>query len=99
MKPLKIIGCDYEVLEVPIVSREEYKLGEVDHVGQNIKIAQELKKQRKAEVLLHEIIHCLLFAFGESEAHNDERLISSLAGGFIQTIRDNPDLLLLLSTL
>ena len=96
---IKILGCDYVVTEEDRISRDSYTYGEVDHVEQVIRISKELKPQRKAETLLHEVVHTILFELRESELHDNERFVSSMAATLLQVFRDNPALLALLSSL
>lgn len=92
MDTIKVLGCDYDLLEVDLVSRDGFVFGEVDHVDQIIKIDAGLKPQRKAETIMHEVLHCLFHALGENEAHDDERLVRALSCGLVQVLRDNPEL-------
>ena len=96
LNSVKIIGCDYIVVEQDRISRDSYTYGEVDHVEQVIKISKELKPQRKAETLLHEIIHTVFFMLRKDE---NEQLVNSMATVLLQIFRDNPALLVLLSSL
>jgi hypothetical protein len=99
MEKLKILGCDYEMTEVDQVARNEFKFGEVDHVEQIIRISRSLKPHRKAETIVHEVLHCLLFEMGEVELHDNEAFINMLSAMLIQVLRDNPKLLAFLSGL
>ena len=45
-----------------------------------------------AKLLMHEIVHALLFERGMTEASADEELISELAAGFVNLVRANPQL-------
>lgn len=47
----------------------------------------------KAKLLMHEIVHALLFERGMSEAAADEDLVSELAAGFVNLVRANPQLM------
>ena len=99
MEKLKILGCDYELSEVDRVARDEFKFGEVDHVEQTILISRNLKLQRKAETIIHEVLHCLLFAMGESDLHDNEAFVNMLSAALTQVLRDNPELLAFLGSL
>jgi hypothetical protein len=89
---IKILGCDYTVIEEERISRDSYVYGEVDHVNQVIKLSKELKRQLKAETLLHEIIHAVLFKLREEELFNNEHFVNSMSVMLLQVFRDNPDL-------
>lgn len=91
---VRILSTTYEVQEVPCIDREDYKLGHIDHVDQVIRIDQALRPDRRREVLLHEILHGLLWSLGAPE-HGDERLIQGLSTGLSQVFADNPELLCL----
>ena len=99
LESIRILGCDYDVAETDRISRDGYTYGEVDHVEQVIKISKELKPQRKAETLLHEVIHTIFFELRENDLHDNERVVNSLAATLLQVFRDNPALLALLSGL
>jgi hypothetical protein len=99
MDHIKILGCDYELAEVERVCRDEFRLGEVDHIEQTIRLSSSLKPHRKAETLLHEILHCLLFEMGEMELHGNEPFINMLSATLVQVLRDNPGLLAFLGNL
>ncbi len=47
----------------------------------------------KAKLLMHEIVHALLFERGMSEAAANEDLVSELAAGFVNLVRANPQLM------
>lgn len=47
----------------------------------------------KAKLLMHEIVHALLFERGMSEAAVNEDLVSELAAGFVNLVRMNPQLM------
>ena len=54
---LNILGVQYNVREVLIVSREEFRKGEIDFIGNEIRIDEALPKESNDQVLMHEIIH------------------------------------------
>jgi Zn-dependent peptidase ImmA (M78 family) len=93
LESIKIMGCDYAIVELDRISREGYVYGEVDHVEQVIKLSKELKPQLKAEILLHELIHAVLFKLGENELHDNERFINGMAAVLFQIFKDNAALL------
>jgi hypothetical protein len=99
MKKIKIFGCDYEVVEVDQISREEFLFGNVDHVEQIIKVSNGLKIDRKAETLLHEVLHCIFLGLGEYELHANESLINALSSALVQVLKDNKELSALLAGL
>ena len=46
-----------------------------------------------AKLLMHEIVHALLFERGMTEAAADEELVTALAAGFVNLVRANPQLI------
>lgn len=46
-------------------------------------------QQQNAQVLLHEIIHAIMFAIGESELYNDEQFTERMAVALQCLLRDN----------
>lgn len=46
-----------------------------------------------AKLLMHEIVHALLFERGMTEAAADEELVTALAAGFVNLVRANPQLM------
>ena len=99
IESVKILGCDYVVTEEDRISRDSYVYGEVDHVGQTIRISKELMPQRKAETLLHEVVHTILFALRENDLYDNERFVSSMSATLLQVLLDNPALLALFGSL
>ena len=47
----------------------------------------------KAKLLIHEIVHAILFERGLTEHAGDEELVSELAAGFVNLVRANPQLM------
>ena len=89
MEKIRILSCDYDVIEVDHLSRSEHLMGQVDYVEQVIKLERDLKDDRKAEVLLHEVLHCVFFSLGDNDL--EEAFLSRLSAALAQVLRDNPD--------
>lgn len=68
---------------------ESGNLGACDRVGLEIHIASDLSDGRKTEVLLHEVIHAIDYAFG---LDFEEPQVDRLAHGLLAVMRDNPSL-------
>lgn len=90
-KTIKILGLDYQVQPVQVISRDEFLLGRIDFVDQIIYVDANLQTDRRKVVLLHEILHGILEALGFNEA-SDEHLVQSLATALHQVSIDNPGL-------
>ena len=95
MEDLCIGGKRYEVQLVKRIARDTFLMGETDFVEQTIKVHDSLKADRKREVLLHEIVHCIFEDSGDTVSNNDERLVSTIASGLNQVLSHNPWLVLL----
>ncbi len=67
-------------------------LGYCDNIKNQIKIADGLNDQRRAEVLLHEVLHAIFHQSGiEATREGEEKVVSGMAYGLIGLIRQNPD--------
>ena len=99
LESIKILGCDYAITEEDRISRDSYTYGSVDYVTQTIKISKELTPQRKAETLLHEVVHTILFEMREVDLSENERFVGIMAATLLQVFRDNPALLAFLGGL
>ena len=68
--------------------------GEIRYMENVIRMMPGLGKDFALGVLVHEIVHGVLYAAGIRE--HDEQLVDVTAQGFIQVVRDNPDLVRLM---
>lgn len=60
---------------------------------QIIKLANDMSKERKKEVLLHEIIHAIWDQWVvREEGFKEEEIVRSLAIGLTTVFKDNPEL-------
>ena len=86
---LKIVGKTYDV---QFVAAEELPkdYGECNNETQTIKIRTDTHQETQADVLLHEVIHAVEFAFN---AGMTERQVHSLATGLLSVFYDNPELI------
>ena len=69
---------------------------EVDYNAATIKISNAEKKVgngSKAKVLMHEIIHAILHERRLFEESENEELVEEFAKGFVNLIRQNPNLI------
>lgn len=68
--------------------------GEFCHIDMEILIAPTFAKPgRAAEIVIHEVMHAIWWAFNVSDRDDEERTITNLAGGLQQVWRDNPALI------
>lgn len=86
---LNILGVQYNVTEVPIVSRDEFRKGQIDYIKNEITIDESLPKESRDQVLMHEIIHAICDLQGLYDIGEDENKVQSLATALHQVFKDN----------
>ena len=74
IKEISILGISYQIHEVESVSKTESLMGQIDFIKQCIFIDKSLSKERKEEVLLHEIIHGIAEATGLDEKWDEQEI-------------------------
>ena len=87
-KEIKILGIPYKIEEVEYISREDFRLGQVDFIHSEIKILEDMSKPMKEQTLLHEIIHATFKAIALD--YTNEEQVQQLASALHQIITDNP---------
>lgn len=93
-----IIGHQIYTIETkdPSWFRDTDKFGHCDFVGSTIAIANEgMANAHVVNTLLHECLHALWREYNLPIEH-EEHIVTCLANGLTQLIRDNPSLLPLL---
>lgn len=68
--------------------------GDVDYDQARIRLSCDgtvLGEGRRAQTLMHEIVHAVLFERGREERENEE-LMDALASGIVKLVRQNPEL-------
>ena len=76
---LKILGIIYQVQEVDYISKENLVLGQIDYINQTIQIDKSLSKEKKTQVLIHEILHGICEELGLDEINDNEQAIQGIA--------------------
>lgn len=82
--------------DINIKFKNDVKLNGVNVDGyfspreKEILIDDELPKHMKQKVLLHELVHAMLFAFGRYD-YDDENLVDTIASGIITLLKDNKE--------
>ena len=66
----------------------EYNTAQIKMLGSG-----NIGEGNRAKLLMHEIVHALLFERGMPEHAGDEDLVSELAAGFVNLVRMNPQLM------
>lgn len=87
MEKINILGIDYKIEYVNIISKECLTLGQIDYLNQEIKILDELEDDIKKVTLIHEILHGIFNQLGFEDEAADEHLINSLATALYQILR------------
>lgn len=67
----------------------------VDYNTATIRISQDadrIGEGNRPKVLMHEVVHAILHERGLNEDAENETLVEELAKGFVNLIRQNPDL-------
>ena len=80
----------FEVVDVTRRESESAK-GLTRYSDREISIEPEMHEEDKKAVMLHEIMHCILYSGGFHD--HDEQMVEVLAYGFLNTIRGNKDLI------
>lgn len=83
---MKILGKNFEVIEVDDTSLFMDKLGMVDFAKNRIYLAPNDNPEIVQETLLHEIIHAISFALGLKLS---ERKVTALSSGLYAVMMDN----------
>lgn len=65
--------------------------GETNFTRQTIHIDQNNSPEVRANTLLHEIMHVCWSMAALNDEDKEERIVTALANGLSQVIRDNPD--------
>lgn len=83
-------------LDIKIKFKKNVKLNGINVDGyfspreKEILIDDELPKHMKQKVLLHELVHAVLFAFGRYD-YDDENLVDTMASGIMTLLKDNKE--------
>lgn len=99
---LKIGPYDYEVVQVDEQSRKvminENLFG--SHHPEACKIIIYLTDNDEVNLntLWHEIKHAIWFLFGLQDSDDEERIVNTLSSGELMVLKDNPELLELVTT-
>lgn len=92
-KIIDILGIPYKIIEVEQVDNKDYYAdGEVDYDKQIIKLNKNLEKDRKIEVLCHEVIHAIAEHLKIDEINNNEHLVQCLGNSIYQVFIRNKNI-------
>jgi hypothetical protein len=85
---VRIGGKDYDIIKTNLAFTDSLQ-GQISYGELKIRLEESLPKQNEEEVLLHEIIHGV---FNHMCIEQDEELVTKLANGLYQVLKDNPSL-------
>ena len=89
---VRIGPIDYEVRENPELGLDGDVAGRVSIGVSRIEIDPHTEPQRRAFVLLHEVVHAILIHGQVDLGEDEESVVDVMALGFLAFLRDNPGL-------
>ena len=90
---VRIGAIDYEVEFIEDLRDETGKLdGRIGYSKTKIQLDADMSAQATVQALLHEVIHAITMHMGKPKESRDESFIDAMAHGFYQVMRDNADL-------
>lgn len=90
---IRIGPIDYEVRENPELGLDGEVAGRVSIGVSRIEIDPHIEPQRRAFVLLHEVVHAILIHGQVDLGEDEESVVDVMALGFLAFLRDNPGLI------
>lgn len=89
-RSVKILGVNYKIKMVSRRWENGQCWGEINHETCVIKLREDLNYQKKWEVLLHEILHAVVFHADLNLKHNQEEvLVERMDEILFAVLRDN----------
>ncbi|MCH4281525.1 MAG: hypothetical protein LKF83_00115 [Solobacterium sp.] len=86
---VNILGVDYMVKEVSVVSKDEPRFGQIDFMKCEITIDESLPEDLKQQTLWHEIIHGICELTGNYDISANENAVQSLATAINCVLKTN----------
>jgi Zn-dependent peptidase ImmA (M78 family) len=83
----RVGALDYRITETPDLLRKHDLFGQVTYDDGLIEIEHTLSEQRKHNVIIHELVHAMLFEAGYDE--QDEEQVRRIGNVLTQVLRDN----------
>ena len=97
---IRIAGYDVDIIQpTPREMAKNLRYGYFDADELTIAIDSSQTPVRLADVLIHEIMHAVSFFYNVYPEDDEERTVRTSATGFMQVLRDNPELYLYLGEL
>ena len=76
---ITVMGVEYKIEYVDVVSKEEPMFGQVDYFTNTITIDKSLTDDAKRVTLIHELMHCICWSLGLYELGENETVIQSIS--------------------
>ena len=93
---LRIGSFDFSVsLNTDI--RKDGNIGWLDHQHSAIHIADDMDAHCTLQTILHEVVHEILIQSGQRLGSKEEGVVDAVAFGWYQVMRDNPQLVKLIT--
>ena len=92
-RDVKIAGQVYTIQEMPKGWHgQSNSYGQCDTEKLLIHLATQIPSTRKAETLLHELLHAIYYEYGVNHADDEEATVHILSAGLFQVFKDNPEI-------
>lgn len=92
---IKVLGFDWEVMYSRDVTYEANAYGTTHHSSQKLFIDPTTSEQKKAQTLLHELMHAIWWQTGLGKRYDkdhpkiEEEVVHTLSMGLYQVLKDN----------
>lgn len=90
-KSISVCGLAFQIVEKPVVCKGDAGItrGAIYLHEGVIEIDETMPDDRKAQVLIHELLHAICDVTGNSEINADEKAIQSIATALYCVIKEN----------
>lgn len=89
---IKIGGSYYKVEKQKDLTKNEQISAQIRYLDKKILIQEELEEQYANEVIIHEMIHGMLYMMNEEDKNNNEKIVDRIAQGLYMILIDNKEL-------
>lgn len=94
---LKVGAFAYEIIDDATFTRHDNKMGATDNNSLSIYVDPELPKGKVESIVLHELLHAMMYTSGisqimsDNEEFTEEYLVFTLTNILYNVLKDNPD--------
>lgn len=89
---IKICGVVFKVVQVPVVSKDEPRKGEINYLSCVIKIDESMPDDLKRQVLMHEIFHAVCDLTGNYDIGENENAVQGISTAIYCVLSENKSL-------